>query len=167
MTARTLLSSLLQYKAAADAELLDALGALGAEASSPDFQSALRVLNHAHVVDRIFAANLQKRDHACKTTWSSEAPPLSRLAADIRSTDRWYLDYMSHVDPQELEEIVDFTFTDGGHGRMSREEMLAHVITHSGYHRGEVGRLLPQIERTAMRDVFAGYLHSSDPDRRR
>jgi uncharacterized damage-inducible protein DinB len=49
---------------------------------------------------------------------------------------------------------------------MSREEMLAHVITHSGYHRGEVGRLLPQIESAAMRDVFAGYLHRSDPKRR-
>ena len=49
---------------------------------------------------------------------------------------------------------------------MSREEMLAHVITHSGYHRGEAGRLLPQIESTAMRDVFAGYLHRADPQRR-
>jgi uncharacterized damage-inducible protein DinB len=73
---------------------------------------------------------------------------------------------MVQVTPEELEETIDFTFTDGGQGRMSREEMLAHVITHSGYHRGEVGRLLPDIENTAMRDVFAGYLHRAEPQRR-
>ncbi|MGO4333570.1 hypothetical protein AB4037_01570 [Labrys sp. KB_33_2] len=49
---------------------------------------------------------------------------------------------------------------------MSREEMLAHVVTHAGYHRGEIGRLLPQIVEAASVDVFAGYLHRSDPDRR-
>lgn len=166
MTAQALLISLLQYKASADAELLGALNALGAEGSSPDLQSAMRVLNHAHIVDRIFVANLQKLDHAYTASWSREAPPLAQLSLDIQDIDRWYVDYISCIGPRELEEVIDFTFTDGSHGRMSREEMLAHVVTHSGYHRGEVGRLLPQIEHTAMRDVFAGFLHRSDPSRR-
>ncbi|MBB6222448.1 putative damage-inducible protein DinB [Rhizobium leguminosarum] len=58
MSAKTLLNSLLRYKASVDDELLDALSALGEEARSDAFHSALRVLNHAHLVDRIFAANL-------------------------------------------------------------------------------------------------------------
>jgi uncharacterized damage-inducible protein DinB len=166
MTAQSLLNSLFQYKASADNELLDALNSLSADARSLVFQSALRVLNHAHIVDRIFVANLQKLGHSHKASGSSEAPPLAQLSSDIRHTDHWYVEYMSRISAKELEEIVDFTFTDGGHGRMSREEMLAHVITHSGYHRGEVGRLLPQIESVAMRDVFAGYLHRFDSTRR-
>lgn len=166
MTAQTLLNSLFQYKASVDDELLDALGELGAEAQSDDFRSAVRVLTHAHLVDRIFAANLQRLDHSYKASWSREAPPLAQLSSDIRATDRWYIDYTSRIGPEEMEEIIGFTFTDGGRGRMSREEMLAHVVTHSGYHRGEVGRLLPQIESTAMRDVFTGYLHRADPARR-
>jgi uncharacterized damage-inducible protein DinB len=166
MTAQTLLNSLFQYKASVDDELLDALSGLGPEAQSHDFRSAVRVLNHAHLVDRIFAANLQRLGHSYTASWSSEAPPLAQLSSDIRDTDRWYVDYTSHVSPEELEEVIDFAFTDGGRGRMSREEMLAHVVTHSGYHRGEVGRLLPQIESTAMRDVFTGYLHRTDPARR-
>ena len=166
MTAQSLLNSLFQYKASVDIELLDALNALSAGEPSSVFQSALRVLNHAHIVDRIFVANLQNLGHSYRANWSSEAPPLAQLSADIRRTDHWYVDYLSRISPEELEADIDFTFTDGGHGRMSREEMLAHVITHSGYHRGEVGRLLPQIESAAMRDVFAGYLHRVDPKRR-
>jgi uncharacterized damage-inducible protein DinB len=91
---------------------------------------------------------------------------LAPLSAEIRETDTWYVDYVSRLSAEQLGEDLDFTFTDGGHGRMSREEMLAHVITHGGYHRGEVGRLLPQIEETAMRDVFTGYLHRTEPERR-
>lgn len=167
MSAQTLLNSLFRYKASIDEELLDALSALGEEGRSDAFSSALRVLNHAHLVDRIFAANLQREVHDYTASWSSVAPPLAQLSADIRETDRWYVDYTSRITPDEMEEVVDFTFTDGGRGRMSREEMLAHVATHAGYHRGEVGRLLPEIENAAMRDVFAGYLHRAEPSRRR
>lgn len=166
MTAKTLLKSLFDYKASVDEELLGALAIVGEERRSEDFRSALRVLHHAHIVDRIFASNLQGQAHSYKTNWSKDAPVLADLAAAVRETDQWYLGYLARISPEELEEVVDFTFTDGGHGRMSREEMLAHVITHSGYHRGEAGRLLPDIENTAMRDVFAGYLHRADPQRR-
>jgi uncharacterized damage-inducible protein DinB len=166
MTAQTLLNSLFQYKASVDEELLDALALVSNNASSENFHAALRVLNHAHIVDRIFASNLQRKPHGYEASWSNRPPLLNALALAIRETDRWYLDYVSRITPEELEEVVGFTFTDGGTGRMSREEMLAHVITHSGYHRGEVGRLLPEIENTAMRDVFAGYLRRAAPQRR-
>lgn len=166
MSAKTLLTSLFQYKADVDEELLDALASLSDRRPSENLLSALRVLNHAHIVDRIFAANLQKRPHGYTASWSGEPPAFADLASAIRKTDGWYLDHVSQLTPEELEEVIDFTFTDGGQGRMSREEMLAHVITHSGYHRGEAGRLLPDIENTAMRDVFAGYLHRAEPQRR-
>ncbi|MEF2073981.1 DinB family protein [Consotaella aegiceratis] len=166
MTAQTLLTSLFRYKASVDRELLETLASVPEGEASDRIGSALRVLNHAHIVDRIFAANLQKQEHAFTVSWEKEAPALTDLAPAMLETDRWYLDYVSKVSPEELEEILDFTFTDGARGRMSREEMLAHVVTHSGYHRGEAGRLLPEIESTAMRDVFAGYLHRSEPQRR-
>jgi len=70
------------------------------------------------------------------------------------------------LSPIDLAETVNFTFTDGEHGRMSREEMLAHVITHGGYHRGEVGRILSQLSIARPRDIFTGYLHKSEPERR-
>lgn len=166
MTAHTLLTALLGYKASADDALLDALEMLDPDAASSDYQSALRVLHHIHRVDCIFAANLQRQKHAYGESWPREAPPLAELSSAIRDMDRWYRDYTAGLDGAALEEVVDFVFTDGQRGRMSREEMLGHVITHGGYHRGEIGRLLPEIESTAMRDVFAGYPHKTEPLRR-
>jgi uncharacterized damage-inducible protein DinB len=64
MTTQTLLTSLFQYKASVDDELLDALAALDTETPAVDFKSAVRVLNHAYLVDRIFAANLQRHGHS-------------------------------------------------------------------------------------------------------
>lgn len=167
MSAKTLLMALFAYKADADGELLEALESPVAAGAGDRFGSALRVLAHAHIVDRIFAANLQKREHGFRVSWAQDAPMLQDLRTSMMDTDRWYLAYVSELSPENLEETVAFTFTDGTPGRMSREEMLAHVVTHAGYHRGEAGRLLPEIESTAMRDVFAGYLHRADPQRRR
>jgi uncharacterized damage-inducible protein DinB len=167
MTAQTLLTSLLHAKASITDELLHALAILERDAPPAALPAALRVLHHAHRVDLIFAAHLDRRPHAFTASWSDAAVPLQTLSADMRDTARWYVERTAHLTPEDLEERIPFTFTDGAKGLMSRAEMLAHVITHSAYHRGEVGRLLPEIEAVAMRDVFAGYLHRADPARRR
>lgn len=166
MTSQTLLHSLFRYKASANRELFASLAALEVEVQTPEYRAALRVLNHAYIVDCIFVANLQKRVHCYSASWAAKAPALGELSNAVREIDQWYLDYIPQLTSDALEEVLTFAFTDGAPGRMSREEMLAHVVTHGGYHRGEVGRLLPDIEETAMRDVFAGYLHRSDPARR-
>lgn len=129
-------------------------------------ETDMRILNHAHIVDRIFIANLQAATHSYETNAPVDLPSLEKLFSDVRDADRWYVDYVSQIAPEELSEVIRFKFTDGMLGRMSREEMLAHVIMHGGYHRGEVGRLLPQISHAALGDVFARYLQQSDPGRR-
>ena len=58
-------------------------------------------------------------------------------------------------------ESIEFTFTDGALGRMSREEMLTHVVIHGAYHRGAIGRIMAELSITPPRDVFTRYLHIS------
>jgi len=166
MGAQSLLTSLYGYKAWADDLLLDAMIELECAGPPSDFGPALRILNHAHIVDRIFMAHLQGFSHGYDNNEPDDLPSLKPLSADIRRTDRAYIDYVAGLSAEELQAPIRFRFTDGQPGRMSREEMLAHVVTHGGYHRGEIGRLLPQIARAASVDVFAGYLHRFDPDRR-
>lgn len=166
MSMHTLLTSLFKYKAWANDMLFGAMISLADDKPSPELHTAIRILNHAHIVDRIFVANLQSVPHTYGTNEPLEVPPLAALFSDVRETDQWYIDYVSANALEKLAEEISFEFTDGKAGRMSRAEMLAHVVTHGGYHRGEVGRLLPQISHATSGDVFAGYLHRSDPSRR-
>lgn len=59
-----------------------------------------------------------------------------------------------------------FTLTDGDRERMSREEILLHIVTHGAYHRGNVGQVLKSISVAPPRDLFTKFLHTSEPARR-
>jgi len=166
MTTQTLLNSLFRYKSWSDEGLLASLATLAERAPQAEYQAAVRVFNHACIVDRIFVANLQRMEHGCTATGSDTAPPLRELAETVRETDRWYVAYTARVSTEELAEIIDFTFTDGAAGRMSRQEMLGHVVTHAGYHRGEVGRIMWRVMGSSPPDTFTGFLHQAEPARR-
>lgn len=166
MSASTLLISLFKYKAWANEELFAELQKVDPVTLTAERHSAIRILNHIYVVDRIFAAHLSGTKHPYSATNTPETPTLDELHAAVTKSDRWYVDYVSTLPPELLSENLTFTFTDGGQGRMSREEMLAHVITHGGYHRGAVGQIMKQVSIAPPRDIFTGYLHKSQPERR-
>jgi uncharacterized damage-inducible protein DinB len=161
-----LLASLFKYKAWANEELFVCLKAMD-EAQRAERHAAIRILNHVYVVDRIFEANLQDRRHGHTATNTPETPTLQSLWESVQSTDRWYCEYISTLGRDALGEQIEFTFVDGDRGRMSREDMLAHVVTHGGYHRGAVGRILAQVSIAPPRDIFTRYLHIAEPKRRR
>lgn len=166
MSSSTLLLSLFKYKAWANVELFAEVEKLDPQARQAERHLAIRLLNHIHVVDRIFAAHLAGQPHAHTATNTPGTPALHELRDDVAQTDRWYLQYIEALAPQLLEERLPFVFTDGAKGLMSREEMLAHVATHGGYHRGAVGRILAQADLPPPRDIFTVHLHRTEPARR-
>jgi uncharacterized damage-inducible protein DinB len=159
------LQRLFRYKAWADDELLTTLAGLGNE--SPVTGLAIKALSHTWVVDRIFAAHLRRKDHAYTSANLDHMPTLEDLSANIRAGDREYVDYVATLDRGQLAEPIDFTFTDGAPGRMSREEMLTHVITHGVGHRGQVSALMLLNAKTPARDGFTTWLHESEATTRR
>jgi uncharacterized damage-inducible protein DinB len=102
---------------------------------SPITQLAIKALSHTYVVDRIFAAHLRRKEHAYTS------PNLSQLG------DR-----------------IDFAFTDGAPGHMSREEMLMHVITHGVGHRGQVSAVMLLNSVAPAKDGFTTYLHGAEAE---
>lgn len=166
MSAQTLLTSLYRYKAWADEGLLADLAALADNGPTDDYRTAVLVFEHACIVDRIFVANLQQVAHGYTATGTREAPPLEELARAVRQTDGWYIDHVARLGPEDLAQPIEFLFTDATPGRMTREEMLAHVVTHAGYHRGEVGRIMTRLTGASPPDTFTGYLHQAEPARR-
>ncbi|VXB87167.1 Uncharacterized damage-inducible protein DinB (Forms a four-helix bundle) [Pseudomonas sp. 8BK] len=166
MSNHALLSSLLHYKAWANQELFAELQRLDPLTQQSELHAALRILNHIHVVERIFVANLQGINHSYSATNTAETPTLAALQQAVQETDRWYLDYAARLSAQQLAERLSFTFVDGDTGCMSREEMLAHIVTHGGYHRGAVGRIIAQLQLAPPRDIYTRFLHQDQPQRR-
>lgn len=159
----SVLKSLFDYKAWANAELFEVLATVSSEA---DLHTAIRTLNHIYVVDRIFQAHLLGESHGYEASNTKETPTLDGLRAAVAETDAWYQGYLAGLSESALAGMVNFAFTDGDSGRMSREEMLMHVITHGGYHRGNVGQILKNISIAPPRDIFTKFLHVSEPQRR-
>jgi uncharacterized damage-inducible protein DinB/putative sterol carrier protein len=153
------------YKAQANDGILAAMRQF--EDASPAKEIAIRVLNHTYAVDRIFAANLQRAEHGYTSPNPGLAPSLEELAAAVKTSDQWYLDYVSHLDETRLAERINFTFTDGLPGRMSREEMLMHVTVHGEYHRGQISLIMMQNSITPPADGFTSFLHKAEASTRR
>jgi uncharacterized damage-inducible protein DinB len=162
-----LLASLFKYKAWANEELFVCLKGMEETAQRAERHTAIRILNHVYVVDRIFEANLQDRRHGHTATNTPETPTLQSLWESVQTTDRWYCEYVSTLSRDALEEQIAFAFVDGDLGLMSREEMLAHVLTHGSYHRGAVGRVLAQVSIATPRDILTQYYNTAEPERRR
>ena len=159
------LERLFQYKAWANDELLTALAKLGVD--SPITTLAIKAFSHTYVVDRIFAAHLRRKAHGYASANLSQMPALDVLSADIRACDREYADYLSALDRGQLAERIDFVFSDGAPGRMSREEMLMHVITHGVGHRGQISAVMLLNSVAPAKDGFTTYLHDTESTTRR
>ncbi|GLS37128.1 DNA damage-inducible protein DinB [Mesorhizobium tianshanense] len=166
MSALALLHSLFAYQAWANDELLEKIGSLDSRLHESERHAVMRLLSHCHVVARIFSAHLVGESHGYSADNTEETPALGDLCAAVAASDRWYLDYLEILSPPHLSEPIAFTFTDGDKGRMTRQEMLTHVVLHGGYHRGEVGRILAQLSLMPPWDTFAVHLHQAEPSRR-
>ena len=160
------LTSLFRFKSWADADLLEALGSFDALAHAAPYKLAVRTVNHLHVVDQIFRGHLQGAPHGFEATNTPNTPTLAELRQSVGAVDDWYLRYVDSLDEAQLAEEVEFTFTDGDAGCMTRQEILMHVLTHGGYHRGAVGQVLRGVGIAPPRELYTRFLHATEPQRR-
>jgi len=109
------------------------------------FKNIVHTLNHNYVIDLIFQAHLEGRDHGFTARNTPEYPPLHELWRAQEAVDRWYVAWSDRMSDFELDERVTFTFVGGGEGVMTRGEMLLHVVNHTTYHRGFAADLFYQI----------------------
>jgi uncharacterized damage-inducible protein DinB len=159
-------ASLFEYKAWANARMLEAMAAIDDDRHAEQRRKAIRVMNHTFVVDRIFAAHLLGEPNPHAATNTEETPELPALAESIRASDAWLADYARELPAERMDERIRFHFTDGKAGEMSRAEMLQHLIVHGAYHRGAVGQILDALSLPRPADTINVYLHTAEPSRR-
>ncbi len=166
------LQSLFAFKSWADSELFNLLADVNAQQQvdaqqqADPIHNAIRTLNHIYVVDRIFQGHLKGEEHHYTATNTEATPDLGELQFAVAQLDAWFEAYAAAISADQLSEKLPFCFTDGDAGCMSREEMLVHVITHGGYHRGNVGQMLKLLCVTPPRDLYSRFLHVREPARR-
>ena len=137
---------LARYKAWADELFLAAVGALpAAELTAPRpivFGSLIRTLHHVWAMDHVWRCHLLGKPHGLTSRNPEHCPDLAELAAAQRRMDAWYIAYADALAEADLQQAVDFEFIGGGHGRMTRGDILLHVVNHTTYHRGHVADML-------------------------
>lgn len=149
MTATRTARMLTRYNAWANQQIFDAVAALPdgeATRERPSlFRNMVHTLNHNYVIDRIWQAHLEGREHGFTARNTAEHPPLSELWAAQQGVDDWYVAWSDGLSDRVLEEKVSFTLIGGNPGVMTRGEILLHVVNHTSYHRGFVADLFYQV----------------------
>jgi uncharacterized damage-inducible protein DinB len=131
-----------RYKSWADTLLLDATGAL-----PPDevvkirqtlFKTMIGTLNHNYVVDLIWKAHLERKEHgftARNVVLHADLDDLRRAQQDLNA---WFESWADAQSDASLAEQLSFAFISGERSTMSRGAMFMHVVNHASYHRGWV-----------------------------
>jgi uncharacterized damage-inducible protein DinB len=162
-----ILLELMQYKAWADQELLQCLCDNQDRLAPQLLKKSLRLMNHIHVVDCIFAAHLSGRKHTFTETNTEATPEPEALAWAMQETHQALMEGLQKLPESVLNSRIQFQFTDGDTGSMDPSEMLLHLGVHSTYHRGQVSQMLKDAGIAPPRDLLTRKLHAQEPDRRK
>lgn len=140
---------LTRYNAWANKQIFEAVAALPAGEATKErptlFKNMVHTLNHNYVIDRIWQAHLEGRDHGYTARNTPAHPPLAELRRKQQEIDDWYIAWSDRSSDAALDERVDFTLIGGNRGVMTRGEILLHVVNHTSYHRGFVADLFYQV----------------------
>ena len=157
-----LLIPLFQHKAWANLEQIKALEAVRADAPRREMGVILGTLDHTVNVDRIFKAHLVGETPDIDYVTATKRPVLADIAARMAETDAWYLAYVARVTEAELGQTIEFNFVgDSDRGRMTRAEILSHIITHGASHRGAIGKMLEGLSLPGAPDMVTTFVSTS------
>lgn len=133
------------YRAWADRLTYDAVAALPpgeAEKERPTlFKTIVGTLNHNLLIDLVWQAHLEGRDHGFAARNVVLHRELAALRAAQEATNRWYVDWAAAQSAASLDEPVRFRFIGGEDSAMTRGAMLLHVVNHASYHRGWIAEM--------------------------
>ena len=158
MSDNAVLVSLFEHKAWCNRRLIEALRNAPGDIDRGAWIVVLFTFDHTANVDQIFKARLEGAEPDLPNTVSRAMPDLDALAERMAGLDAWFVDYAARVTSAELAEAIDFTFVDdGAPGRMTRGDMLAHLITHGAAHRGAIGKTLSDLGVTGAGEMVTTF----------
>lgn len=166
---KELLLNALQYKHWSDQRILEAVRACAMPVSGHQNTASrfmFQQLHHMILVQELFRARLLHLEDPHLATNTIDLPALSELSERLLNNNDWLLAYAQQLDEQALHQMIPFTFVDGQKARMTRAEILFHLINHGTYHRGAIGHALDLSGGQRPADTFTVFIHAAEPYRR-
>jgi len=162
---------LAQYKNWADNVIFKEVAALPPGEAEKErktlFKSIIGTLNHIYVVDLIWQAHLEGREHGFQARNVAVHPQLAALWAAQQKLNDWIMDWAEAQSETGLAEAVPFAFVNGTSAVMKRGEMFLHLVTHDSYHRGWVAEMFFEAGARPPETDLSVFLCEAPPDLRR
>lgn len=150
--------TLLKFKRWIDAETLNIIKAINESAYAEKRHLMVRLMNHIHVVDMIFRANISGQQHGYTALNTPDTPTVDELAVRMDDCTNWYIQHVSSLLAADSGKNIKFSFVGGGDGEMTATDMLNHMLFHGAYHRGAVGWLISDCGVIPPKDVLTVFL---------
>ncbi|BDX06579.1 DinB family protein [Planctobacterium marinum] len=157
--------SCFEYKQWADKRTIEAIKLLALEKKDSS-AFCLQQLNHMTIVEELFISRIEQRQAPHESTNTVTIPLIEELQERNNRNNLWLQEYLKNNSEVQLQTPISFVFTDGKSGRLTVQEILMHLLTHSSYHRGSIAHALDLAGTAHPVDGLAMYLHQAQPDRR-
>ena len=154
------------YKQWADQRTLEAISRIDGDKFPGAVTFTRQQLNHLVRVEDLFKARLLGAAAPHLSTNTEVVPDFPELKQRIGDSNQWFARYVQNLAPEHWSQAVCFQFVDGKPGRMTRLEILFHIINHSTYHRGAIGHSLDLAQVPHPADTYTVFIHAAEPERR-
>jgi uncharacterized damage-inducible protein DinB len=109
------------------------------------FGSIVNTLNHSYVVDLIWRAHLEGRDHPFTSRRVILHEDVMELRTAQHSSNARLKEWCLEQSDATLAEAIGVRFISGQRAQMTRGGVVLHIVNHATYHRGYVSDLFHQI----------------------
>src|SRR5258706_13898160 len=131
---------LTRYNNWANKLIFDAVAALPAGEATKErqslFKNMVHTLNHNYVIDLIWQAHLEGREHGFAARNTPGHPPLEELWRKQQVVDDWYIAWGDRLSEAALGENVHFTLIGGNEGGKTRAAIRLHGVNQTSSHPG-------------------------------
>jgi uncharacterized damage-inducible protein DinB len=138
---------LIGYNEWANARLFDIAASLSEEQLSREaassFSSVIETLAHIAVAEWLWLERWKGISPAAVPAWT-ERPQLAEVRKELRSVERDRAAFVAALDDETLQRRLPYRRINGEEGEGRLADLIAHVVNHSTYHRGQVVTLVRQ-----------------------
>ena len=147
---REYLQKLFRYDEWANREAL-----IGVRSLTPFSQRAIQLLAHILSAEQLWFERLTSQPQSLPVWPEFSAEQCEALIVTLAT--RWHR-YFREMREEELQRIIHYTNSKGEAWESRVEDVLMHVVMHSGYHRGQIAA---EVRATGNTPPYTDFIHAT------